>query len=238
MTALGLHDCSLDVFHGVRPRGHRRRLRWLLRLLASLPNLVALDLGDNYLANNLGVILAAVRRPLEQLRLACCDFTDADIDSLSSSPHMASLWELDAESCTSGLHGSAAAMSRRLLRSFHQCSSLRALSFTNNSLTDVTELCSAISSRCWPFLESLDVSHNPLSDEEVARLVATALINCRHVREISLPIVVGDGQDYAAYVSVMQAIAQSGRRNLGFRIFPRDRIVVCDSNRQEGSLFR
>jgi len=234
LTALGLHDCSLDVFHGVRPRGHARRLRWLIRLLTSLPNLSALDLGDNYLADNLGVILDAVQRPLERLRLACCDFTDADIDSLVSSRHMTSLRELDTESCTSGLHGDAEVMSRRLLREFHRCSVLRSLHFANNSLTDANELCEAFSSRSWPTLESLDISLNPLSVAEVTRLLRVALASCRSLQRLCLPMELVSGQHSAAVTAVCKSVAESGRQDLIVKAVPDDRtIVVFDTSNSE-----
>ena len=231
MTALGLHDCSLDVFRGVRPRGHVRRLRWLIRLLTSLPNLAALDLGDNYLAENLGVILDAVQQPLEKLRLACCDFTDADIDSLVSSRHMTSLHELDTESCTSGLHGDAEVMSRRLLREFHRCSALRALHFANNSLTDANELFAAFSAGSWPLLESIDLSLNPVPAAEVTRLVSVALASCRNMRRLYLPM---EGQQSVAVAAVSQAVAESGRRDLNVKTVPDDQtIVVFDASSNE-----
>jgi len=222
LTALGLHDCSLDVFQGIRPRGHGRRLRWLIRLLGGLPNLAALDLGDNYLADNLGCILAAARRPLERLRLACCDFTDSDVDSLVSSCHMASLRELDTESCTSGLHGDAETMSRRLLRGFRSCASLRSFHFTNNSLSDAAELCAALESHCWPLLECLDVSVNPIPASEVTRLVSAALGSCRHARRLCLPMLaVGGGVG-----AVVEAVAEAQRPDLSVKNFPGDQTIV------------
>lgn len=226
LTALGLHDCSLDVFHGVRPRGHGRRLRWLVRLLTSLPNLAALDLGDNYLADNLGVILDAVQRPLERLRLACCDFTDADIDSLVTSRHMTSLRELDTESCTSGLHGNPEPMSRRLLREFHRCSALHSLHFSNNSLTDANELCAAFSSQCWPMLESLDISLNPISAAEVNRLVGVALASCCGIQRLCLPMELANGQHSGTITGVCRAVAESGRSDLIVKAVPDDQTIV------------
>jgi len=234
LTALGLHDCSLDVFHGVRPRGHGRRLRWLMRLLSSLPNLAALDLGDNYLADNLGVILDAVCQPLERLRLACCDFTDADIDSLVSSSHMASLRELDTESCTSGLHGDPEVMSRRLLGECHQCLALRSLHFANNSLTDADELIAAFSSSCWPMLESLDVSLNPLSDTEVARLVGAALASCRNLRRLCLPMALVNGEHSGTVTALCQTVTDAGRNDLIVKAVPDDQtIVIFDATSSE-----
>lgn len=235
LTALGLHDCSLDVFHGVRPRGHARRLRWLVRLLSSLPNLTALDLGDNYLADNLGVILDSIHRPLDRLRLACCDFTDADIDSLVSSCHLATVRELDTESCTSGLHGDAGVMSRRLLRELHRCmAQLHSFHFANNSLTDANELCDAFSSDAWPLLRSLDVSLNPISVPEVTRLVGVALASCRTIQRLCLPMELVNGQHTDAVSEVSRAVAESGRRDLVVKAVPDDQtIVVYDSANSE-----
>jgi len=237
LTALGLRGCSLDISDGARPRGHGRRLRWLIRLLSSFPNLVTLDLGDNYLANNLGVILDTVRQPLERLRLASCDFTDADINSLVSSRHMASLQVLNMKNCMSGLHGDAQTMSRRLVRSLHRCSALRSLDFVDNSLTDANELCTAFSTRCWPKLESLDISGNPVSDAEVTRLVVSALASCCRVRRLRLPIASIDGPGYGAFVKVMDAIAEAGHR-LNVRVQPHSQeIVVFDANKREDLFF-
>jgi len=223
LTALGLHDCSLDVFHNVRPRGHGRRLRWLIRLLASLPNLIALDLGDNYLADNLGVILNTVGRPLERLRLACCDFTDTDIDSLASSRHMSSLRELDTENCTSGLHGDPQTMSRRLLRELRQCSALRSLNFTNNSLTDACELFAVLTSSSWPMLESLDVSLNPMAFTEVTQLVSAALVNCVHVSRLCLPV---ESADSSHITALTDAVADAGRHDLVVKALPDNQTVA------------
>lgn len=237
LTAIGLRGCSLDISDGARPRGHGRRLRWLIRLLSSIPNLVTLDLGDNYLADNLGVILDTVRQPLERLRLASCDFTDADINSLVSSRHMATLQVLNMKNCMSGLHGDAQTMSRRLVRSLHRCSALRSLDFVDNSLTDANELCMAFSSRCWPKLESLDISGNPVSDAEVTRLVVSALASCCRVRRLRLPIASIDGPGYGAFVKVMDAIAEAGHR-LNVRVQPHSQeIVVFDANKREDLFF-
>jgi len=238
LTALGLHDCSLDLFHSARPRGHGCRLRWLVRLLNGLPNLAALDLGDNYLAGNLGVILDAVQRPLERLRLACCDFTDADVDSLVSSRHVMSLRELDTESCTSGLHGDAETMSRRLLRELRQCSSLRSLQFANNSLTDANELCAAFSSSCWPMLESLDISLNPVSAIEVTRLVGVALAHCRCIRQLCLPMEVVAGQQPRAVTTVSEAVTESGRRDLIVKAVDQSIIVFASNTELEIPFFQ
>jgi len=234
LVALGLHDCSLDVFHGVRPRGHARRLRWLVRLLTGLPNLSALDLGDNYLAENLGAILDAVQRPLERLRLACCDFTNADVDSLVASRHMASMEELDVESCTSGLHGDAEVMSRRLLGELHQCSALRSLYFANNSLTDANELCTAFSAHCWPMLESLDVSLNPISSAEVTKLVRAVLASCRHIQRLCLPMESASRRVAASVAAISQAVSESGCHDLVVKAVHADHtIVVFDASNNE-----
>jgi len=219
------------VFRGTGPRRHGCRLRWLCRLLAGLPNLTTLDVGDNYLAGNLGVILDSVPRPLERLRLACCDFTDADVDSLVSSRHATSLRELDTENCTSGLHGNAEVMSRRLLRELSRCLCLRSLQFANNSLTDANELCAAFASNCWPTLESLDVCLNPMSATEVARLVEVGLASCRRICRLCLPVELVDGQNTAALAAVSRSVAESGRHDVVIKAD--DQYIVILANNAE-----
>jgi len=117
-------------------------------------------------------------------------------------------------------------MSRRLLREFHRCSSLRSLHFSHNSLTDANELCAALSSSCWPVLESLDITLNPVPATEVIRLIGVSLASCRHIRRLCLPMELVDGQQPDPVAAVCHAVAESGRHDLVVKAIPDDQIVV------------
>ena len=72
----------------------------LCRFLAAFPQLLRLDLSDNYLVGCLGEVLRSVRSPLEFLSLRYCDVAMADLRDLGDSHHATSIRELNLSKIT------------------------------------------------------------------------------------------------------------------------------------------
>ncbi|XP_005092428.1 leucine-rich repeat-containing protein 14 [Aplysia californica] len=67
----------------------------LQQVFAPLVHLRRLDLSNNRLKNQLATILSGISHPLQQLCLAACGLTPADVGALATCPHTLSLEELD-----------------------------------------------------------------------------------------------------------------------------------------------
>ena len=67
----------------------------MVKLMATLPNLVRLDLSNNRIKSKLRRILSDIQKPLEYLRIVGCSLMLSDLLYLSMSHHTQSLQELD-----------------------------------------------------------------------------------------------------------------------------------------------
>lgn len=216
LTSLGLRNGYLDVAQAGRPvverRQSHRRLRWLIRLLRGLPNLLSLDLGGNYLHGQLSAVLQAVQRPLQRLSLAGHEFSAEDIDALSTWSHAAVLREIDIRQCVLFNREEAAAATHMrtcsLVIALRRYVALQRLSLAGSDLCSVSDLCSAIDASCWPALMSFDLSNSRLLEADVEQLADVALRRCVRLGQLCIPA--GD----LSLETMRNIIDRSGRKDL------------------------